>query len=108
MKYIVGFLFALVLTSWIDQASAADIVGQCVYPNIEPFKVVVYTDPTSDAVSDQLIHYESYTVGARTYNRIGLWSVPDYRKSDPYANSGLFIGWVERSQFDIQALRNCT
>lgn len=107
MKTFLAILFAYVLTAWTD-VHAATMVGQCVYPNLEPFKISVYQQSNTQDLADGVIHYDSYTVGLQNGSRIALWTVPDYRQSNPYERAGTFVGWVDKAQFDIQERRNCS
>lgn len=104
-------IFTMVMVClWLmlGNAHAASMVGQCVYPNIEPFKINVYVYAVGDELSETHINYRSYSVGMETNGRVGLWTVPDYSKESPYEYAGFFVGWVEKTQMDLQALRNCS
>lgn len=107
MKTILLILVAWILVAWND-ARADTVVMQCVYPAVVPTKIVVYANPVGEAKSENKVGYFAYKVGAEQNKRIAIWSVPDYSKEDPFELSDRFIGWVEKSQFELQDLRNCT
>ncbi len=107
MKLFLGLLLAWVLTAWND-VHAGTWVGQCVYPHAEPFKIVVYENPNKDSVSTVSVQYASYSVQAQSNGWIGIWTTPDYTVDNPYEHANEFVGWVDKKDFDLQALRNCT
>lgn len=108
MKLFLAIVFAYLLTATVDSHSA-EITGQCVFPAGMPDQIQVFDGLTPSAkVKTGQIKFFAYIVGQRQGNLIGLYTTKDRDLKGAGGEAGVFIGWVNRNDFDVVAFRNCT
>jgi hypothetical protein len=111
-------LFGAMFLFGTSAASAAAKEGDCVYPKTKPSTlgierfaqpVYLYSAPSASASKKLLTTLAAFSVQAVTRGGfIQLITVPDYDKPEPNAAAGKVLGWARYSDFDQQALRNCS
>jgi hypothetical protein len=114
IKMILGTMFLFDASA----ASAAAKEGDCVYPKTRPTTlgidrfarpVYLYSAPSASASKKLLTTLTAFSVqGVTRSGFIQLVTVPDYDKAEPNSSAGKVLGWAKYSDFDQQALRNCS
>lgn len=104
-----GFIFSL-------SATAADNIGQCIYPKTIQKKngslafkktVYIYSNPNMESQKTALNTFVAFTVGAEAKGGfVQLVATPGWG-TPPNENAGQIIGWAKLADFDFQELRNC-
>ncbi len=80
--------------------------GQCVIA--AKSGVVAYVDQSASNKAAGLNENQAYSVTQANGGKyVGLATVPDYSKPNPDAGAGKFVGWVKKSDLQMQDLRNC-
>lgn len=80
--------------------------GQCVI--VAKSGATVYVDQSATNKAAGLNENLAYTVSQTNGGKyVGLATVPDYSKPNPDAGAGKFVGWVKKSDLQMQDLRNC-
>lgn len=113
-KLIVALSIGLALSL---SAHAASHVGQCVFPKTKTgangnlvlvHPIYVFDSPSASASKRALTSLSAFTVKADAPGGfVQLVTVPDYSLANPDSVAGKVIGWVKRSDFQPQDLRNC-
>lgn len=81
--------------------------GQCVI--VAKSGATVYVDQSATNKAAALNENLAYTVTQANGGKyVGLATVPDYSKPNPDAGAGRFVGWVKKSDLQMQDLRNCS
>jgi hypothetical protein len=80
---------------------------QCVIGKQKVKTIMVYRDAEGTQTVGEL-GGSAYTVSNVNGGKlVGVKTVPDYSKPNPDAGAGKFVGWVKKSELDMQELRNC-
>lgn len=80
--------------------------GQCVI--VAKTGATAYVDQSATNKAAGLNENLAYTVTQTNGGKyVGLATVPDYSKPNPDAGAGKFVGWVKKSDLQMQDLRNC-
>jgi hypothetical protein len=114
----ITMLFGGIFLLSASAASAAAKEGDCVYPKTKlttlgtdrfARPVYLYSAPSASASKKLLTTLTAFSVqGVTSGGFIQLVTVPDYDKAEPNASAGKVLGWAKYSDFDQQALRNCS
>jgi len=80
--------------------------GQCVIA--KRAGISAFVDQSATAKINTFNANATWTVTtANGGDYVGISTVPDYDKPDPNAGAGKFVGWVKKSDLQMQDLRNC-
>jgi hypothetical protein len=97
-------------------SAATSTVGQCVFPRTKPAAngnlvlakpVSIFAAPNESSASQPLKALSAFTIKAERDGFIQLVTVPDDSAPNPDAEAGKVVGWVHKTDFVMQDLRNC-
>lgn len=81
---------------------AAEVVDTCVYPKGEAETIQVSATSNMANAKNNVVQYAPYQIVARDGNKVAIWTV-----QESVDDIAVFVGWVKKSDFVLQAPRNC-